>query len=155
MCWLIKKIFSLIIVSVCLLPITGEPKKEIKQKQVESPYYLVIPEKQIYQEIYENLTWLDENKVCSIEPISESHSTILLFGHNREDVFHFLYELEKGDYIFLEHGIEKEKYQVIEKKIISTDKKEYLEINEKQVLRMFTCTMNSHTRLFVQAIKIS
>ncbi len=134
------------------LPVSQEPQKEKKLERVKTPYYLVFPDQGIRKEIYYGLRWLDENKICSLHLIKEN-STILLFGHNHTDVFHFLYEVEIGDLFFLEHGGKQEKYQVITKKIISVSQKNYLEIDMEHEIRMFTCTRNPYTRLMVRAVK--
>lgn len=136
-----------------LLSVNQEPLKEKRVEQIYEPYYLVFPKLGIRKEIYHGLDWLDEYKICSLHPIHESSSTIFLFGHNHSDVFHFLYEVDIGDIFFLEHLGKKEAYQVMTKKIISVSEKDYLEMGQEKELRLFTCTRNSHTRLFVQSLK--
>lgn len=147
----IKKIFILIVIGSLLLPINSEPQNKTLKQPERTESFLVVPRLKIRKEIKDNLSWLDDNFVCTLNPLSLGHGTVLLFGHNHHDVFHFLYQLQSGDEIYLEYGNHMEHYQVVSKKIISVTSKNYLDITSEKEVRMFTCTRNNNTRLLVIA----
>lgn len=124
-------------------------KKIKKEENLINSSFLSIPRLQIRKEIKSDLSWLDDNYICSVGSLSDD--TILLFGHNHSFVFHFLYQLEIGDEIRIEQDETSKIYHVSEIKIISTKEEKYLEKKNVKELRMFTCTKNKNYRLVVIA----
>lgn len=138
-------------IGIFLLPISSEPSLEQQETISKDSFFLTVPRFQLNYEIKEDIFWLDQNKVCSLEPILDISNTILLFGHNRFDVFHFLYDLKIGDTIILENRKRKEFYHVTDIKVIPVTEKKYLTIEEQHEIRLFTCMKDFQYRLLVIA----
>lgn len=148
------KIIILIIISLFLIPVNSEVSL-IKTNKVSynNISILYVPKFDINFEISFNINDLDKNLVCSLEPLEDLKKTILLFGHNNKDVFHFLYNIEINDKLVLYVKNNKVNYYVVSKKVISVEDKSYLNISNNYEMRLFTCTLNNNERLVVIAKK--
>ena len=114
-------------------------------------FFLEVPKFQKQFLVDPSIEGLEKNHVCSLQPIMHFHHTILLFGHNNRYVFHFIYDLQKGDQMILRKGQKQVSYMVTEHKMISVENKDYLEKKDSPELRLFTCTLNDQMRYMVIA----
>ena len=151
MCRIIKTLCFLILFGILFLPISYEQEIKIDEEVEDYPLVLEVPKFQKQFLVDPSIEGLEENHVCSLQPIMHFHQTILLFGHNNKQAFHFLYDLQEGDELILKLNNQKKHYFVQERKVISVFNKQYLEISPAIELRMFTCTLNKDTRYMIIA----
>ncbi len=151
MCRIIKTLCFLILFGILFLPISDKQEIKIDEEVEDYPLVLEVPKFQKQFLVDPSIEGLEENHVCSLQPIMHFHQTILLFGHNNRYVFHFIYDLQIGDQIILRKGQKQVSYTVTEHKIISVENKDYLEKKDSPELRLFTCTLNNQMRYVVIA----
>lgn len=146
------KTLSIIFLFLWILPVSSNPSVHTIE-----PFYnssitkLYIPKYNQEFFLVSSITGLEKNHISMLEPLTDFNHTILLFGHNNKQAFHFLYDLQEGDELILQLNNQKKHYFVQERKFISVFNKQYLEISPAIELRMFTCTLNKDTRYMIIA----
>lgn len=134
-----------------------ETKEPTKETSLVSDYigYIDIPSQNIKRLIKENYSKkiLDENYVGTynmIGTIDNHDNPLILLGHNIENVFKKIKNLEIDDEIYIVTYKNKYKYKVYNKVTINEEDMSYFDDNNKNLI-LITCTNTKEERLIVIA----
>lgn len=81
--------------------------------------------------------------------LPENTNNIVIAGHNRNHIFHFLHNVKIGDEVIYHKNKTEFYYQVTEILTVKPEEIQYLEETETNQLTLLTCTKNNKMRLVI------